>query len=61
MEKIQVYILGTKVVVMYYLRLRNEFQLFPAKKPGLLLVGLLRQRPGVWREMDGIHFSISDN
>ena len=38
-------------------RLRNELQPFPAKKRP---AGSANQRPGFWREMAGIHFSISD-
>ena len=49
----------SKVVVTFYLRWRNEFQPFTAKNQRSN--GWVNQRPGVWWEMAGIHFSISDN
>ena len=48
----------SKVVVTFYLRWRNEFQPFTAKNQRSN--GWVNQRPGVWWEMAGIHFSISD-
>ena len=43
----------SKIVVTFYLTLRNKFQLFSAKTQD-------SNCSGFWREMAGIHFLISD-
>ena len=46
-----------RVIVTSHLRSRNEYKLFLPKKPADLS-WLTNQRPGFWREIAWIHFSI---
>ena len=55
----------TKVVDNFYLRLRNEFQPFPAKNQAIDWLTINQAGQPIrglvfWREMAGINFSISD-
>ena len=52
----------TKVVVTFYLRLRNEFHSFPTKNQAsnwMTCWVSQSERPGFWREMAGIHHGYS--